>query len=126
MKKNVCAYVRNANENSDFDKQTELIQNYCEKNDLNLSHIYGEWSSGLTSISERPIATKMFNTCLNGVYDTIIVSNFDRISRNPQFVYEFINSAKEFGINVISVSNGSTFGANEVIKKVKEFLCDEQ
>ncbi len=109
--KKVCAYVRTASSKGasvKFEKQLEAINSYCVENGLTASYVYKEISSGLVPVLKRPTGNKMFDACRAGTFDTIIVSNIDRIGRNFYVIDEFLMIADKMGINIISVAeNGN-------------------
>lgn len=113
MQKNrkVCAYVRAVapiDGMKELEKQLEAINCYCVENGLTVSYVYKEISSGSVSVLKRPAGDKMFDACRAGMFDTIIVSNIDRIGRNFYVIDEFLMIADKMGINIISVAkNGN-------------------
>lgn len=86
---NVAIYLRKSREEIEESREETLARHerilyeYCDKNKLNIEHIYKEIVSG-ESIENRPEMKKLLLDVQNNKYDGIVVIELERLSRGNQ------------------------------------------
>lgn len=89
MKNNVAIYLRKSREEIEETREETLARHerilyeYCDKNKLNIEHIYKEVVSG-ESISNRPEMIKLLADVGQNKYDGVVVVELERLSRGNQ------------------------------------------
>lgn len=84
----------------DLQRQTDILNEYCKKNNINITKVYSEISSGIDLDREQ------FNDMLNEVFkykiDKIFITNHDRLTRLSFITLE--NIFKQFGTSIVVLS----------------------
>jgi DNA invertase Pin-like site-specific DNA recombinase len=104
--KNVIIYSRVArpdNANEKLAEQTQLLTKYCKNRELNIVQEYSEVASG--SSFDRKEFTKLlgFIKSNKGQIDTLLITNWDRFTRNTSDALFMLKHLKGYGVNVNSI-----------------------
>ena len=87
-------------DNTSLTHQKNVIQNYCEMNDLNIIEIVEEVYSGTTK--DRDGLNYLMDKVKNGECDTIVVYKIDRLMRDFRSGINYIGDLMDLGCKIIS------------------------
>ena len=88
----VAIYCRVSTDLQNIDQQRQILVDYCNKNNYSYRTYKDEAESG--TISDRPQWQQLLKDCDIGTFDMIVVSKWDRITRDLGYAIEFINWLK--------------------------------
>lgn len=100
-------YVRTSGEinpKTSIPNQINTIKEYCKNNQIILRKIYKDECKTGTKVEGRNQYIEMKRTLENANINTIVVSNFDRFSRDSLEFTKTVTALKKQGIGVISVA----------------------
>ena len=89
--------------NCSIETQLESCRNYCSRNNIRIKHEFGGQNESAKSAGE--LFLDMIGEVLNDPeYNTIVVFDFDRFSRNAEDGIGYKTKVKNSGINLVSVN----------------------
>lgn len=110
-KKMVAIYVRKSRlkdaEALEIDRQVELLIDYAENNDMQYEVFSEEGSS--EDWNGRPQLQKMLMALRNGVYDGVLVTDQDRLTRDRTDFGLFVRFAKSEGLMLFTLNKTYNF-----------------
>jgi predicted site-specific integrase-resolvase len=100
---------------NDLERQIDSIQVYCKNNNINISNIYSDISSGLDL--DRNNLNKLIDDVINLNIKNIYISHRDRLTRlSFRTLQELFN---KFGTNIIIINNNSNeSNDNEIFEEL--------
>ena len=106
--------------NCSIETQLEGCRNYCNRNNIRIKHEFGGENESAKEAGD--LFMEMIGEVLNDPeYNTIIVYDFDRFSRNSDDGIYYKTKVKKNGINVISVNQ--PIDANNILaSQLENFL----
>ena len=106
--------------NCSIETQLEGCRNYCNRNNIRIKHEFGGENESAKEAGD--LFMEMIGEVLNDPeYNTIIVYDFDRFSRNSDDGIYYKTKVKKSGINVISVNQ--PIDANNILaSQLENFL----
>ena len=87
-------------DNTSLTHQKNIVQNYCEMNDLDIIEIVVEVMSGTTK--DRDGLNYLMDKVKNGECDTIVVYKIDRLMRDFRSGINYIGDLMDLGCKIIS------------------------
>lgn len=110
-KKLVAIYVRKSRlkdtESMEIDRQVELLIDYAESNDMQYE-VFSEKGSS-EDWNGRPQLQKMLMALRNGVYDGVLVTDQDRLTRDCTDFGLFVRFAKSEGLMLFTLNKTYNF-----------------
>ncbi len=98
----MAIYARVSTEEQNADKQVEICQEYCKRNNLEIYKIYKDIISGSTS--SRPQFNNLLEDMRGYKFDTIMVTKLDRLGRSLQHLLSLFNEFAKRGVHFIAVT----------------------
>lgn len=117
---NVVIYARYSSNNQkeeSIDAQIRAIEEFCKKNNYNITHIYKDEAITGTSIEDREEFLQMIEDSKKKIFQFVIVHKFDRFARNR---YDHILHEKKLednGVKLLSVLEQLNDSPESVILK---------
>lgn len=93
-------YCRVSTKKQNYDLQKAAIKRFCDKHGLNIVRWYTETISGGAPFEDRVAILEAAKYCEDNGY-ALVAYNYDRVSRNSDFTYNFF---KSFEIDTIIVA----------------------
>lgn len=100
----IYARVSTYKQKNDLSRQINLLQQFCNKNNVKINNIYSEISSGIDL--DRPQFSLLLNEVINNKIANIYISHKDRLTRLSFITLEAI--FKKFGTNIIIMNKKNT------------------
>ena len=100
----IAIYTRVSTDDQNIQQQRDLLVAYCKNNNLQFRSFQDEAISG--KINDRPEWNKLLKSCELKEFDTILVTKFDRITRNLKYSIEFLEWLQLHNIKLISLYDG--------------------
>ncbi len=100
MKKAVL-YLRVNSTQRELEKQLEQLWAFAESEEYRITNVYAEIASGLAHICGRTI-WNMLEDAEHKQFDTVIIRDITRISREPTEAFIIIEALKDMNIKIIS------------------------
>lgn len=98
-------YCRVSTEDQNISQQKELLVRYCNEKSIQYKSYSDDAISG--TINDRPEWNKLLKDCENGNYNKIIVTKWDRITRDLEYAIRFIKwISEQKEIHLISIYDG--------------------
>ena len=114
----IYARVSTYKQKSDLDKQINKLSCYCDKNDIDIDHIYSDISSGIDFNRQNfdSLLQSVFANKINNVY----ITYRDRISRLSFLTIKSI--INKFGTNIIPIYNNDSDDYDEIFDEVSSLM----
>jgi len=100
----IAIYCRISTDDQNIHQQRDLLVEYCKKNNLQYRTFLDEAVSG--KLIDRPSWNKLLKECETKDFDSILVTKFDRITRNLKYSIEFLEWLQVNNIKLISLYDG--------------------
>ena len=100
---NVASYARCGVDQGDYgiDAQLEQLRNWAHSHNLDVHREYIDIGPGL-AISDRTGWNDLIADSMKGEFDTVVVTNADRISRSAQEIDDIVHNQEALNIMFIS------------------------
>ncbi len=125
--KNVALYLRKSRDEEHESKEITLerhekqLVEYCNRNNLVISHIYREVVSGET-IENRPEMQKLLDEIIAGTYDGVVCMEIERLSRGNQLdQLEILETFKASGAIIYTLNKIYDLSKEEIDEEYFEF-----
>jgi DNA invertase Pin-like site-specific DNA recombinase len=100
-------YARVSTDDQNVKQQVNYLREYCLRNGWTYRSYVDDGVSG--EISKRPSWVRLLNDCVNGHINTILVTKFDRVTRDLSYSIEFLDWLKRYDVKLVSVFDGGEF-----------------
>lgn len=100
----IALYCRVSTDDQNIGQQRDLLVDYCKRNNLQYRTFIDSAISG--KLIDRPDWNKLLKACENKEFDTILVTKYDRITRNLKYSIEFLEWLQINNIKLISLFDG--------------------
>lgn len=104
----IANYCRVSTDDQNINQQRDILVEYCKKNNLQYRTFIDEAFSG--KLKDRPDWNKLLKECENKEFETILVTKYDRITRNLKYAIEFLEwfepLHKNNNLQLISIFEG--------------------
>ena len=100
----VAVYCRVSTDDQNINQQRDLLLNYCRDRGWKYRTYTDEALSG--KISDRPAWKQLCRDCERGDFGAILVSKFDRITRDLRYSLDFLEWVEYVKIPIISLYDG--------------------
>lgn len=100
----IAIYTRVSTDDQNINQQRDLLVEYCKKNNFLFRSFQDEAVSG--KLIDRPEWIRLLKACENKEFDTILVTKYDRITRNLKYSIEFLEWLQMHNIKLISLYDG--------------------
>lgn len=129
--KNIVGYCRVSTNKEDqinsIDMQKSFFEQYSKKNDFNLIKIYADEGISGTKLRKRKQFLNLMNDAKSRMFDTVIVKDISRFSRNTVDFLQSIRILKALNIETVFLtSNQTVLGNSEFILTVFSALAQEE
>jgi site-specific DNA recombinase len=114
--KRAAIYARTAVSQESFNnalaRQIQQNQAYCQEHDYSVEeiHIYSEECSGIANYHNRPQFTALLDAAKRREFDVVVISAFDRLSRDHTQGIAIIDELQKHGITVESGEGTAELG----------------
>lgn len=98
----VAIYARVSTEEQEADKQVDICEEYCKRNDFKIYKVYKDVISGTTS--SRPEFNKLLEDLRHYKFHAIMVTKLDRLGRSLQHLLSIFDEFNKKGIHFIAVT----------------------
>lgn len=98
----VAIYCRVSTDEQDADKQEEICNEYCKRNNLEVYKVYKDVISG--SKDSRPAFNLLLEEMRQLKFDCIMVTKLDRLGRSLQHLLSMFNEFNKRGIHFIATT----------------------
>ena len=102
MKQKVALYVRASKQEQTTEQQTELLKEYCKKEDLEIYETYEEKISGAKT--SRAELDKMLQDMRDKKFNAIVVWKYDRMGRSTIHLLQILEEMKNLNVRLIATS----------------------
>jgi len=103
----VGIYCRVSTDEQNIEQQKQFLIEYCRKQNFSYLSYIDEAISG--KVSERPAWNKLLRDAAKGKVEAILVSKYDRITRDLGYAITFLAWIKKTKVRLISVYDSGTF-----------------
>lgn len=112
--KKAVVYVRVNTTIDEAEKQLEELWKFAESKGLKVTNAYYEVSSGTAHVHGRTI-WHMLEDAKENQFNTVVIRDISRISRNATEALDVLNELKELGIKIVSQRSGTLPSLLEVV-----------
>ena len=95
----VSTYEQGKGEFSSLDSQEKMLRQYCETKGYAVYDVYRDTVSGTTL--DRQYLNKLLQDALAGKFNVLVVTKFDRISRNVKDFLDLDDTLGKLGIDIV-------------------------
>jgi DNA invertase Pin-like site-specific DNA recombinase len=99
----IAAYIRVSTDEQKTDSQLEAVKNFCTLKGWPMPVLFIDHGESGRKIS-RPQFDIMVNQVKAGLFDTVLVYKFDRISRSTKHLIEIMELLKALGVDFVSIT----------------------
>ncbi|MDO4556495.1 MAG: recombinase family protein, partial [Lachnospiraceae bacterium] len=113
----VVAYARFSSDNQrseSIDAQLRAIRKFCEDNNYNILTCYVDEAKSATT-DRRPAFQEMIDDAVKGEFEKIVIHKLDRFARNRKDSIVYKALLKEYGVEVVSVTEPLSSSPESVI-----------
>lgn len=96
----IYARVSSLNDRQSTDRQVIDLQNYADRNSIEVVKVFEEHISGAKCNEERPILCECLDYCIDNKIDTLLISELSRLGRNVDEVLANVKRCKDNGLNI--------------------------
>lgn len=96
----IYARVSSLNDRQSTDRQVIDLQNYADRNSIEVVKVFEEHISGAKKNEERAILCECLNYCISNKVDTLLISELSRLGRNVDEVLANVKRCKDNGLNI--------------------------
>lgn len=96
----IYARVSSLNDRQSTDRQVIDLQNYADRNSIEVVKVFEEHISGAKRNEERPILCECLDYCIDNKIDTLLISELSRLGRNVDEVLANVKRCKDNGLNI--------------------------
>lgn len=96
----IYARVSSLNDRQTTDRQVIDLQNYADRNGIEVVKVFEEHISGAKRNEERPILCECLDYCISNKVDTLLISELSRLGRNVDEVLANVKLCKDNGLNI--------------------------
>lgn len=100
MKAVIYARVSSLNERQSTERQVVDLQNYADRNNIEVVKVYEEHISGAKRNEERVVLCECLDYCISNKIDTLLISELSRLGRNVDEVLANVKRCKENSLNI--------------------------
>ena len=128
---NVVAYCRVSTDKRDqlnsLETQKTFFEEYAQKMNYNLLHIYSDPGRSGTKIQKREDFQKMLTDAKTGDFSLILVKDVSRFARNTVDALEVVRELKAIGVKVQFISSQmDSLGDSEFLLAVMSAIAQEE
>ena len=128
---NVVAYCRVSTDKRDqlnsLETQKTFFEEYAQKMNYNLLHIYADPGRSGTKIQKREDFQKMLTDAKTGDFSLILVKDVSRFARNTVDALEVVRELKAIGVKVQFISSQmDSLGDSEFLLAVMSAIAQEE
>ena len=96
----IYARVSSLNDRQSTDRQVIDLQNYADRNGIEVVKVFEEHISGAKKNEERAILCECLNYCISNKVDTLLISELSRLGRNVDEVLANVKRCKDSSLNI--------------------------
>jgi len=114
----IYARVSTYKQKTDLKRQINKLSSYCEKNDIDIDHIYSDISSGIDF--DRPNFQLILESVFENKVDTIYITYKDRLSRLSYLTIKSIFN--KFGTKIVPIYDKNKTDYDEVFDEITSLM----
>lgn len=96
----IYARVSSLNDRQSTDRQVSDLNNYAERNGMEVVKVYEEHISGAKKNEERPVLCECLNYCILNKVNVLLISELSRLGRNVDEVLANVKLCKDNNLNI--------------------------
>lgn len=96
----IYARVSSLNDRQSTDRQVIDLQNYADRNSIEVVKTFEEHISGAKKNEERAVLCECLDYCISNKVDTLLISELSRLGRNVDEVLANVKRCKDNGLNI--------------------------
>lgn len=96
----IYARVSSLNDRQSTDRQVIDLQNYADRNSIEVVKTFEEHISGAKKNEERAVLCECLDYCISNKVDTLLISELSRLGRNVDEVLANVKLCKDNGLNI--------------------------
>lgn len=96
----IYARVSSTTDRQNTDRQIADLNNYAQRNNIDVVKVFDEHISGAKKNDERMILRECLDFCFNNNIDTLLISELSRLGRNVDEVLANVRLCKENHLNI--------------------------
>lgn len=96
----IYARVSSLNDRQSTDRQVIDLQNYADRNGIEVVKVYEEHISGAKRNEERAVLLECLDYCIGNKIDTLLISELSRLGRNVDEVLANVKRCKDNHLNI--------------------------
>lgn len=119
--KNIATYTRVSSNDQKFERQIEIITNLMDHRTMNERIPFDEKESATKkSFSKREKLNELLFAIKEGEIDTLVVSDVDRLARDPKEHAELRRIFKTYNVPVILASRNQLYTSDDIVRNALE------
>lgn len=100
MKAVIYARVSSLNDRQSTERQVIDLNNYADRNNIEVLKVFEEHISGAKRNEERAILCECLDYCINNKVDILLISELSRLGRNVDEVLANVKRCKDNSLNI--------------------------
>lgn len=96
----IYARVSSLNERQSTERQVVDLQNYADRNNMEVVKVYEEHISGAKRNEERVVLCECLDYCISNKIDTLLISELSRLGRNVDEILANVKRCKDNSLNI--------------------------
>lgn len=96
----IYARVSSLNDRQSTERQVVDLQNYADRNNIEVVKVYEEHVSGAKKNEERPILCECLDYCISNKISTLLISELSRLGRDVDEVLANVKRCKDNSLNI--------------------------
>ena len=96
----IYARVSSTNDRQSTERQVIDLNNYADKNGIEVVKVFEEHISGAKKNEERPVLCECLDFCIDNHIDTLLISELSRLGRNVDEVLANVKRCKDNNLNI--------------------------
>ncbi|MES9685759.1 recombinase family protein [Gottfriedia acidiceleris] len=119
--KNIATYTRVSSNDQKFERQIEIITNLMDHRTKDEPILFDEKESATKkSFSKREKLNELILAIREGEIDTLVVSDVDRLARDPKEHAELRRIFKSYNVPVILASRNQLYTSDDIVRNALE------
>ncbi|WP_165347273.1 recombinase family protein [Gottfriedia acidiceleris] len=119
--KNIATYTRVSSNDQKFERQIEIITNLMDHRTMDERILFDEKESATKkSFSKREKLNELILAIREGEIDTLVVSDVDRLARDPKEHAELRRIFKTYNVPVILASRNQLYTSDDIVRNALE------
>lgn len=119
--KNIATYTRVSSDDQKFERQIEIIANLMDHRTVDEPILFDEKESATKkSFSKREKLNELLFAIKEGEIDTLVVSDVDRLARDPKEHAELRRIFKTYNVPVILASRNQLYTSDDIVRNALE------